>query len=47
MEQLRQPQKVIVGIELVTGNEGVDMLKPAGVAEEQSLKLPQSPLNFC
>jgi hypothetical protein len=34
MEQLRQPQKNIIGIELASENDGVDMFEQAWVDKE-------------
>jgi len=34
MEQLRQPQNKIIGIEPAAENDGVDMFEQAGVAAE-------------
>jgi len=34
MEQLRQPQKKMIGIELAAANDGMEMFDQAGIAAE-------------
>lgn len=36
MEQLRQPQKKMIGIELAAANDGGDMFEQAGAATEHA-----------